>query len=81
MKPSVFLPVLAAVVSAAAVSMDMDITDELDFKMGLRPRQNINAAANLQVFTAALGGVKASAITDSGDITQPFEVDGNKFVC
>jgi hypothetical protein len=71
------VPCLAALATAAAMSVDMDITDELDFKMGLLPRQTVN---NLQVFTGALGGAAAPAITQSDDPKKPFEVDGDKFV-
>lgn len=41
----------------------------------LIPRQ----AANLQVFTSALGGATAPAITNSGDPDRPFAVDGDTF--
>ena len=42
------------------------------------PRQG---ATNLQTFRGAVGGVAASAITDSGDSKRPFGVDGDTFVC
>jgi len=42
------------------------------------PRQ---AGTNLQTFRGAVGGVAASAITDSGDAKRPFGVDGDTFVC
>ncbi|KAK4200326.1 hypothetical protein QBC40DRAFT_72570 [Triangularia verruculosa] len=41
----------------------------------LIPRQ----ASNLQVFTSALGGAAAPAITNSGDPDRPFAVDGDTF--
>ncbi|KAK0723833.1 hypothetical protein B0T21DRAFT_372565 [Apiosordaria backusii] len=41
----------------------------------LIPRQ----ASNLQVFTSALGGATAPAITNSGDPDRPFAVDGDTF--
>ncbi|KAK4181792.1 hypothetical protein QBC36DRAFT_40968 [Triangularia setosa] len=41
----------------------------------LMPRQ----AANLQVFTSALGGATAPAITNSGDPDRPFAVEGDTF--
>lgn len=40
----------------------------------------MRSATDLQSFTGALGGIKASPITQSGDSQRPFEVDGNTFV-
>jgi hypothetical protein len=36
--------------------------------------------ANSQTFTGALGGFKATPITDSGDAKRPFAVKGDTFV-
>jgi len=44
----------------------------------LAPRQTV-PVRNLQVFTGALGGVKASAITNTGDPQRQFGVDGDTF--
>lgn len=74
MKASLILPYLATLATAA---VSPDIADDLPFKMGLLPRQSVN---NLQVFTGALGGAAAPAITPSEDVKQPFEVNGDKFV-
>lgn len=73
MKTTHLLPFLAAL-ATARIPIELD---ELDFKMGLVPRQTTR---NLQVFTGALGGVQASAISQSDDPTRPFEVDGDTFV-
>lgn len=70
----VTLPLFLASLATAA---SPDISDELAFNVGLRPRQTVN---NLQVFTGALGGAAAPAITQSDDPKQPFEVNGDKFV-
>ncbi len=52
------------------------IRDMEHFRMAmLAPRQQ-----SLQAFTGALGGVAASAITNSGDPDRPFGVDGDTFV-
>jgi hypothetical protein len=73
----------AAVVwwSAAVVVASADLEASLlsEFRMAmLAPRQ---AGTNLQVFTGALGGVRASPIVNSGNPERPFEVDGDTFVC
>jgi hypothetical protein len=50
-----------------------------EFHMGvILPRQQ--SRTNLQVFSGALGGTGAPAITNSGDPERPFEVDGDTFV-
>lgn len=41
----------------------------------LLPRQS-----NFQTFTAALGGVAATPVTDSGNADRPFQVKGDTFV-
>lgn len=63
----------AATASPSPVQRDA-ILDGEHFRMGLlAPRQN------LQAFSGALGGVRASAITNSGDPQRPFGVDGDTF--
>lgn len=44
----------------------------------LFPRQAATGQ-NLQTFTGALGGIKADAVTNSGNSQRPFEVDGDTF--
>ncbi|KAK3336190.1 hypothetical protein B0T19DRAFT_31963 [Cercophora scortea] len=75
---------LAACLMAAATGMassagvDFEGSIQHEFRMGLlAPRQA--AVANLQAFTGSLGGIKASAITNSGDPKRPFGVDGDTF--
>jgi hypothetical protein len=43
----------------------------------LYPRQ---AAGNFQTFTAALGGISATPVTDSGNADRKFQVKGDTFV-
>ncbi|KAK4102120.1 hypothetical protein N658DRAFT_515374 [Parathielavia hyrcaniae] len=63
----------------AVASVNPLVSGQTDFAMGvLLPRQQ--GRANLQIFTEALGGASASAITNSGDTRRPFEVDGDTFV-
>lgn len=38
------------------------------------------ASGNLQTFTGALGGEAAPPVTDSGDATRPFLIEGDTFV-
>lgn len=45
----------------------------------LFPRQQGATGQNLQAFTGALGGIKADAVTNSGNSQRPFEVDGDTF--
>lgn len=45
----------------------------------LFPRQNGATGQNLQTFTGSLGGIKADAVTNSGNSERPFEVDGDTF--
>ncbi|KAK3367007.1 hypothetical protein B0T24DRAFT_581427 [Lasiosphaeria ovina] len=72
---------LAACVAAAMASMSLEDVALHEFRMALlNPRQQVAATAtNLQIFSGDLGGVKASAITFSGDRDRPFEVDGDTF--
>jgi hypothetical protein len=52
-----------------------------DYAISLIPRHTLflRQLADLQTFDQALGGVKASAITNSGDAQRPFSVDGSTF--
>ena len=73
-----YLSLAALYVAGALASASFEDSIRADFRMALlAPRQ---ATQNLQVFSGALGGVKASAITQSTDPTRPFEVDGDTFV-
>lgn len=78
--------ILAAWSAATLVaSLDLDSSigqTEFHHNGVLAPRQQqAGNRINLQAFTGALGGVRASAITNSGDPERPFEVDGDTFVC
>ncbi|KAF1831131.1 hypothetical protein BDW02DRAFT_505931 [Decorospora gaudefroyi] len=44
------------------------------------PSVRRQTAGNFQTFTAALGGIAATPITDSGIAARPFAVKGNTFV-
>lgn len=72
------MSILAAVSVLIASVTAIDLTAELNagWRMGLHPRQ---AAQNLQAFSGTLGGVQASAITNSGNPERPFSVDGDTF--
>ncbi|KAH8882693.1 hypothetical protein GQ53DRAFT_831337 [Thozetella sp. PMI_491] len=71
------LSLLALSAASALASLDFQDSIRAEFKMGvLLPRQTVQ---NLQVFSGSLGGIKASAITNSGDTARPFEVDGDTF--
>ncbi|KAF1928637.1 uncharacterized protein M421DRAFT_5098 [Didymella exigua CBS 183.55] len=52
-----------------------------DYAISLMPRHTLfyRQTADLQTFTAALGGVRASPITKSGIPDRPFSVGGNSF--
>lgn len=57
---------------------DLDISEEIrrDLHFGLLPRVG---PTNLQIFSGALGGAEAPAISNSGDSDRPFSVDGDTF--
>lgn len=79
MKPFVTALLILPLAVLGSASSPPDISDDMTFNLGpLLPRQGANN--NLQVFTGALGGAGAPAITQSDDPKQPFEVDGDKFV-
>lgn len=66
---------------AAAASVDLGPSGQSEFRLGvLLPRQRQGDRTNLQAFAGALGGVRASAITNTGDPERPFGVDGDTFV-
>lgn len=52
-----------------------------DWEQSLVPRHTLflRQVSDLQTFTSALGGTKASPITNSGDSKRPFKVDGDTF--
>ncbi|KAL2130920.1 hypothetical protein VTI74DRAFT_5789 [Chaetomium olivicolor] len=73
------LCLLAAWSSVARASLNLEVRGQSEFSMGvLLPRQQ-GGQTNLQAFTGALGGARAPAITNSGDLEKPFEVDGDTF--
>ncbi|KAK5654345.1 hypothetical protein OQA88_7254 [Cercophora sp. LCS_1] len=71
----------AGLVSGRAVASSPDgaaILAGEHFRMALlAPRQA--TPTNLQVFSGSIGGVRASAITNTGDPDRPFGVDGDTF--
>ncbi|OAL44443.1 hypothetical protein IQ07DRAFT_521883 [Pyrenochaeta sp. DS3sAY3a] len=44
------------------------------------PTLLIRQGANFQTFTAALGGIEATPVVDSGNTDRPFQVKGDTFV-
>jgi hypothetical protein len=52
-----------------------------DYEISLVPRHTLflRQVSDLQTFDQALGGTRASAITNSGDTKRPFTVDGDTF--
>jgi hypothetical protein len=52
-----------------------------DYEISLVPRHTLflRQVSDLQTFDQALGGTRASAITNSGDSERPFSVDGDTF--
>ncbi|KAH7380279.1 hypothetical protein DE146DRAFT_290135 [Phaeosphaeria sp. MPI-PUGE-AT-0046c] len=48
----------------------------LAFSAPITTRQS----SNFQTFTAALGGISATPVTDSGNAARPFQVKGDTFV-
>lgn len=44
------------------------------------PLSNRQSQSNFQTFTAALGGIAATPVTDSGNADRPFQVKGDTFV-
>lgn len=81
------LPTSTALLLAAALSggarasagPDLGVSEMLSGGTVLFPRQNGATGQNLQTFTGSLGGIKADAVTNSGNSERPFEVDGDTF--
>lgn len=77
------LPISTALLLAAALGVrasagpDLGVGEILGGGPVLFPRQA--TGQNLQTFTGALGGIKADAVTNSGNSQRPFEVDGDTF--
>ena len=66
----------------ASPDIDNMRVGQSEFRMGaILPRQQDQGQTNLQVFSGALGGAGAPAITNSGDPDRPFQVEGDTFVC
>lgn len=83
MMPLAALVLFTTWIVLAFASPDIDGTrnGRSEFHVGIvLPRQQ-QGGTNLQVFSEALGGAGASAITNSGDPERPYEVDGDTFVC
>jgi hypothetical protein len=80
------LPTSTALLLAAALGSgarasagpDLGVGEMLTGGSVLFPRQAATGQ-NLQAFTGALGGIKADAVTNSGNSERPFEVDGDTF--
>ena len=81
--PSSTALLLAAALGGARASAgpDLGVGEMLSGGSVLFPRQQGQGATgqNLQAFTGALGGIKADAVTNSGNSERPFEVDGDTF--
>ncbi|KAK4154828.1 hypothetical protein C8A00DRAFT_14068 [Chaetomidium leptoderma] len=77
---SLYLFTAAAWSAVALASINLHQVGHTEFNMGgvLLPRQQ-QGRTSLQTFTGALGGASAAAITKSGDLDRPFEVDGDTF--
>lgn len=72
--------------ATASAGPDLGVGEMLGGGSVLFPRQQQQGGGgggatgqNLQAFTGALGGVKADAVTNSGNSERPFEVDGDTF--
>jgi hypothetical protein len=80
---SLYLLAAWSALALASLGLDDAVIGQSEFRMGvILPRQQQQpSSANLQIFSGALGGAGASAITNSGDPERPFEVDGDTFVC
>lgn len=63
----------------ASAGPDLGVSEMLSGGSVLFPRQQGATGQNLQAFTGALGGIKADAVTNSGNSERPFEVDGDTF--
>ncbi|KAL2198666.1 hypothetical protein P885DRAFT_59219 [Corynascus similis CBS 632.67] len=64
----------------ASPDIDNMRVGQSEFRMGaILSRQQDQGQTNLQVFSGALGGAGAPAITNSGDPDRPFQVEGDTF--
>ncbi|KAJ0123305.1 hypothetical protein J7T55_011770 [Diaporthe amygdali] len=63
----------------ASAGPELGVGEMLGGGSVLFPRQGGATQQNLQAFTGALGGIKADAVTNSGQSDRPFEVDGDTF--
>lgn len=63
----------------ASAGPDLGVGEMFSGGSVLFPRQQGATGQNLQTFTGALGGIKADAVTNSGNSERPFEVDGDTF--
>ncbi|POS74658.1 hypothetical protein DHEL01_v206951 [Diaporthe helianthi] len=63
----------------ASAAPDLAMGEMLSGGSVLFPRQQGATGQNLQAFTGSLGGIKADAVTNSGNLERPFEVDGDTF--
>lgn len=75
---STALLLAAALGARASAGPDLGVGEMLGGGSVLFPRQAATGQ-NLQTFTGALGGIKADAVTNSGNSQRPFEVDGDTF--
>ncbi|KAH4927991.1 hypothetical protein HBI56_119920 [Parastagonospora nodorum] len=78
--PSTLLSLLFALPAFSHASPSPALVSS-DFEISLIPRHQLflRQLNDLQIFTSALGGVRASPITNSGDTERPFRVDGDTF--
>jgi hypothetical protein len=78
--PSTFLTFLFALPALSYASPQPALVSS-DYEISLVPRHTLflRQLSDLQTFDQALGGERASAITNSGDTERPFSVDGQTF--
>lgn len=79
--PSTLLSLLSVVLPALSHASPQPPLVSSDWEISLIPRHTLflRQLSNLQTFEQALGGARASAITNSGDPQRPFSVDGSTF--
>ncbi|KAF1940780.1 hypothetical protein EJ02DRAFT_379035 [Clathrospora elynae] len=79
--PSALLALVHLALPALSHASPQPALISTDWEMSLIPRHTLfyRQATNLQTFDGALGGTKASAITNSGNKDRPFSVDGDTF--
>lgn len=88
-QPSMLAAALGIIAAASASSADQYhhrqpyVADQV--RRGLQPRQTGSGAgagaggANIQVFSGALGGIRADAVASTGDTVRPYAVCGDTF--